>query len=243
MNMKFEDIVNIYEEKKKESRGVTYNFISDIFKEIESRYKEDARKRGKDPQMSWNAWSGKNLQKLIKYVIEDYILTNYNWIEITDDDKLRSKKLDRGLDRVRRNIEIFYEKYSIVPDADIVIYDKRDFEIIAIFSCKASLRERVAQASYWKLKLMSSENTENILYFLVSTDNDGDFIGIDESISRDRIIVEFGELDGAYICRDIPESTKIRRFGRIFDELDILFQKWNKTHPVTDYSKEDLTNY
>lgn len=226
--MNFDEILKIYDEKNKSGDKKTYSFIFDLFKEIEQRYKEDARKRGKDPQMSWNAWSGKNFQKLIKYIVEDYVSTKYNWVGITDDDKLNSNKLDRGLDKVKRNVIIFYNKHGILPDADIVIYDKRGFEIIAIFSCKASLRERVAQAAYWKLKLMGSENTKDILYFLLSTDKDGDFIGINESISRNRIIVEFGELDGAYIVRDIPESAKIKKFGKIFEELDTLFQKWNR---------------
>ena len=51
---------------------------------------------------------------------------------------------------------------------------------------------------------------------MFSTDKDGDFSRTGEKISRNRIIVEFGELDGAWILRDIPESSKIKKFNHIF---------------------------
>jgi hypothetical protein len=88
------------------------------------------------------------------------------------------------------------------------------------------LRERIAQAAYWKLKLQSFEKTRDILCYLVSTDNDGDFLRTENAISRDRIIVEYGELDGAYIFRDIPESTKVKNFGSIFEDLTSIFKRW-----------------
>ena len=216
--MEFKDVIDIYEKKKSLAQG-SYNFIRGIFEEVEKRYKEDARKRSKDPQMAWNSWSGKNLQKLLSYIIKDFVLTKYNWVGITSDEKLRGKKLSPELDKVKRNLLVFYKNHGVVPDADIVIFDKKTFEIIAVLSCKASLRERVAQAAYWKLKLLANKSTEGILCFLVSTDKDGDFSRTGEKISRNRIIVEFGELDGAWILRDIPESSKIKKFNHIFNDL------------------------
>ena len=66
------------------------------------------------------------------------------------------------------------------------------------------------------------------MYYLLSTDNDGDFLEIGENISRDRVIVEYGEIDRAYIFRDIPESDKVKNFSKIFDDLKVLFGKWFK---------------
>ena len=104
----------------------------------------------------------------------------------------------------KRSIEIFYDSYSIIPDADIIIYDKSSYRIIAVLSCKASMRERVAQSAYWKLKFQYNDTTKDILYYLLSPDNDGDFVHVGEKISRDRIIVEYGEIDKACL---IPESN------------------------------------
>lgn len=222
--MTFEEVLKIYKEKRKENLD-NFSFVKTIFDEIKDKYKKKASQMGKDANQSWNSWSGKNLEKLITYIIKDYIVSIEPRVDITSDDVLRTSKLPYELDKVRRNVEIFYKKYSILPDADVIIYEKSSHTVIAILSCKASLRERVAQAAYWKIKLLSSKVTEEILYYLVSTDNDGDFTKIGEDIDRNRIIVEEGEIDGAYIFReDVPESEKVKHFHKIFEDLRLLFQ-------------------
>lgn len=221
--MSFDDVLKIYEGKKRDSPN-NYSFVKNIFDEIKKVYKKKAAQMGKDANQSWNSWSGKNLEKLITHILKDYIISIEQRVNITNDDDLRKTRLEYELDQVRRNVEIFYKKYSILPDADIIIYEKSSCNVIAILSCKASLRERVAQAAYWKVKLLGSKVTEGILYYLVSTDNDGNFVKVGEDIERNRIIVEEGEIDGAYIFRDdVPESEKVKHFHKIFDDLQKLF--------------------
>jgi len=228
--MNIDQIKKIYLSRKKKEIGD--NFIKSIFDEIKEKYKKEKRREGKDANQSWNSWSGKALQELIKFIVEDFISSLKFPIGITNDASLRKKKLPAELDRVRRNIEIFYDFHSIIPDADIIIYDKFSYRIIAVLSCKASLRERVAQSAYWKLKFQYNDTTKDILYYLLSTDNDGDFVNIGENISRDRIIVEYGEIDKAYIFRDIPESDKVKNFSKIFDDLKLLFNQWFKKKKI-----------
>lgn len=223
----FKEVGEIYKKKKLLAGEGDFGFVASIFSDIHDEYIKRAKKQGKDANQSWNAWSGKNFQKLIAYIIKDFIETSKgNLVSVTDDDALRSDKLEPELDRVRRNIEVFYSNYAIVPDADIIIYDKSNFQVIAVLSCKASLRERVAQAAYWKIKLQTGDTTKNVLCYLVSSDKDGDFENIGKDISRNRIIVEFGELDGAYILRQIPESQKVKHFNKIFADLKLIFDKW-----------------
>jgi len=228
--MTLEKIKKIYLSKKK--KAISHNFIKEIFDEIKDKYKKEKKKEGKDANQSWNSWSGKALQGLIKFIVEDYVSSLKYPIGITDDTALRNKKLSTELDKVRRSIEIFYDSHSIVPDADIVLYDKTDYKIITVLSCKASLRERVAQAAYWKLKFQQNDTTKEILYYLLSTDNDGDFLNIGENISRDRIIVEYGEIDKAYIFRDVPESSKVKNFSKIFEDFKNLFNQWFKNKKI-----------
>lgn len=210
--MTFDKIKSIYLSKK--GKTVNHNFIKEIFDEIKTEYKKEKRAKGKDANQSWNSWSGKALQRLIKFIVEDYVFSLKYPIGITDDSSLRNKKLSAELDKVRRNIEILYDSYSIIPDADIVIYDKINYKIVAVLSCKASLRERVAQAAYWKLKFQYNDTTKEILYYLLSTDNDGDFLEIGEKITRDRIIVEYGEIDKAYFFAMCLKATKLKIFLR-----------------------------
>lgn len=227
--MDIEKLKQIYLSKKK--REISLDFIKNIFDEYKSEYKKQKVLEGKDANQSWNSWSGKALQELIRFIVDKHIQELKYPVAITDDVALRNKKLSPELDKVRRNIEIFYDSHSIVPDADIVIYDMSNFKVIAVLSCKASLRERVAQAAYWKLKFQYNETTKDILYYLLSTDNDGDFLGIGDAITRDRIIVEYGEIDMAYILREVPESHKVRNFSRLLGDLKELLIQWfkNKT--------------
>ena len=135
--MTFDKIKKIYLAKKRNT--ISHNFIREIFDEIKVEYKKEKRREGKDANQSWNSWSGKALQGLIKFIVEDYVSSSKYPIGITDDMSLRNKKLSTELDKVRRNIEIFYDSYSIIPDADIILYDKTNYKIIAVLSCKASL--------------------------------------------------------------------------------------------------------
>lgn len=209
--MDIEAIKKIYLSRK--SKEVSLDFIKGIFDDYKGEYKKQKTSEGVDANQSWNSWSGKALQELLKFIVEQHIQKLKYPVSVTHDVALRNKLLSAELDKVRRNIEIFYDSYSIVPDADIVMYDKNTSKVIAVLSCKASLRERVAQAAYWKLKFQYNETTKDILYYLLSTDNDGDFLEVGTDITRDRIIVEYGEIDKAYILRDIPESHKVRNFN------------------------------
>jgi type II restriction enzyme len=222
--MNFEDIKKIFDEHKCKSDN--YNFVGHIFIDIRRQYEQEAKSAGKDPNQSWNAWSGKNFQKIIEYAIETHLRESQYPLGLTSDANLTKSVLPADLERVRTNIEVFYDQYSVVPDADIILYDRRNGKVIAVLSCKSSLRERIAQAAYWKVKLQSSMRTKDILCYLVSTDNDEDFQG--ERKTRNRIIVEHGELDGAYILQDIPESEKVKNFRHIFPDLDAIFAAWFK---------------
>lgn len=229
--MNYEDIEKIYHHARESQSD--YSFIGKLFADIKEKYQREAARRGKNPNQSWNSWSGHNFQKLITFIIEDYIKTCGYPVSVTNDKALGSTKLSAELEQVKRNIFVIYGQFAVIPDADIVLYDNESLRIIAILSCKASLRERIAQAAYWKIKLSSFETTRNILCYLVSTDNDGDFLKTGEDTKRDRIIVEFGELDGAYILRAIPQSEKIKTFDHIFDDLNSIFYEWFKTSKGT----------
>lgn len=219
-------VKNFFYELKAKNKN--YDFVGKMFKDIEEKYKKEASLRGKNPQQSWNSWSGKTLEKLLTDILKDAIMNNGFPVGIAKDDDLRKNKLSNELDAVRRNITVFYSHYSLVPDADIIVYSKIDKKVIFIFSSKASLRERVAQAAYWKIKLTQASGTKHIYYYLVSTDNDKDFDYKQGIPQRDRIIVEEGELDGAYIFRNIPESQRVKNFSKIFNDLHKILSIWFK---------------
>ena len=72
--MTFKDLINIYEDKKKLYGSNTYRYISEILKEVKENHKQYALKNGiMDTEQSWRAFKGKNLEKMIEYIITDEV--------------------------------------------------------------------------------------------------------------------------------------------------------------------------
>jgi type II restriction enzyme len=141
-------------------------------------------------------------------------------------------------DYLHQKLSIRYgKKERVLPDTDMAIvdfypFDQRRSVIVGIISCKTSLRERIAQACYWKLKLLSSDATKHVRVFLATSDNDNEFVLADDGQrSRDRIIAEY-ELDGIYIVRgDFRhewESEKVKHYEKIFGDIVEIFKNIKK---------------
>jgi type II restriction enzyme len=149
---------------------------------------------------------------------------------------LKESELNKN-EIIVRKLAVRYGDHLLLPDTDMVIAnfaieDPWNSDVLAIVSCKTSLRERIAQACYWKLKLLSNNTTKNVKVFLTTTDNDNDFVLEEDrgksfgGRTRNRIIAEY-ELDGVYVLRDdfskAWESQKVKRYERIFDDLQEIF--------------------
>ena len=225
MIMKFEDLKRLYEEKRIKYGNDAYMHISELLQEAKEIHRKDWEKSHtpqKDHGQSWKPFKGKNLEKLIIYIIEREVTAL--GLKITTDEKLESTKLTEEFSRVRRNLVVHYGEYDVVPDSDIVIYDPEDFQVIAVISSKVTLRERIAQTAYWKKKLDDDPVTQHIKSFFVSPDEDGDLInrlsasGNASRGFKGRIIVEY-DTDGAYVLREVEESEKVKTFPKLIDDI------------------------
>jgi len=189
---------------------------------------------------SWNAFIGNVFEDLVYYVLKNYISQLSQKKGFKNISLFTESEIDKN-DFLHQKLSIKYgPKERILPDTDMAIVDFYPFdqgksEIVAIISCKTSLRERIAQACYWKLKLLSSDATKNVRVFLATSDNDDDFIlKHDGQKSRDRVIAEY-ELDGVYILRgDFKqewESEKVKHYEKIFDDMVQIFKRIKKPSP------------
>jgi len=183
-------------------------------------------------QQSWNSFIGHRFQGVIHSILKGYIKTlkdenhDFNGLEILTQGEVEHNEI------IMRKLVVKYGAFLLLPDIDSVIVwldstYQWESKILAIISCKTSLRERIAQSCYWKLKLVSSDVQKGIRIFLATADNDNDFSLKDDvkrfdGKSRDRIISEY-ELDGVYILKEDFkvdwESTKVKRFDRIFNDI------------------------
>lgn len=222
--MKFTDLVKIYEEKKKKHGIDTYKHISELLKEAKILHKKDWQKNpteNGDHEQSWRAFKGKNLEKLIVHIIRDEVqalglkIVDGNTLERT-----KAENLSKELSQVKRNLLIDYGEFgSHLPDVDIIIYEPKTSKIIAVLSSKVTLRERIAQTGYWKIKLSSDQATKHIKVYFVTPDEDGT-LTIKKPTKKGRAIVEV-DTDGSYVLSEtkIEESDKVKMFDKFIEDL------------------------
>ena len=222
--MNFEDLKNLYIAKQNQFGKDAYKHISVLLQEAKVIHKRDWDEnptRARDHEQSWRSFKGKNLEKLIQYIISDEI--EALGLEVVNGNSLeRRKRLPMQLSRVKRNVLVDYGEYGChLPDVDIIIYFPDTCEVLAVISSKVTLRERIAQTAYWKLKLSSDEATKHIKVYLVTPDEDGVLKRDDNPPKKVKAIIGT-ELDGSYILtrEDIEVSDKIKLFEHFIEDLE-----------------------
>ena len=218
--MKFEDIVEVYEKKKKDFGNDTYKYVSQIFSDIKNIHKQDALRRGvEDTEQSWRSFKGKSLEKLIQYIIEDEVKSL--GLGVVNGNKLdREINDDEVLSVVKRNLLVDFGEFgSHLPDADIVIYNPKSCKVIAIVSSKVTMRERIAETGYWKLKLNNSKVTKHIKVFFATLDEDEVFQH-GYPARKARAICEV-DTDSCYVLTDkvIKSSKNVKLFSEFLNDL------------------------
>nr|MBC7244464.1 DNA modification methylase [Chloroflexota bacterium] len=227
--MRFSDLLNLYEKFKKKYREDAYKHISELLREAKIIHKQDWLKSqtpGKDHEQSWRAFKGKNLEKLVRHIITDDIeALGLKIIEGNVLERANSSNLPEELSRIKRNLLVDYGEFGAhLPDVDLVIYDPKHCNIVAVVSSKVTLRERIAQTGYWKIKLSQDKVTRHIKVFFVTPDEDKT-LSVREPIKKGRAIVET-DTDGSYIMseEEIEESDKVKKFDKFISDLRELLE-------------------
>jgi len=229
--MKFKDLQFMYEEYKEKYGKDAYKHMSELLIQAKIIHKTDWEKnptKGGDHEQSWRAFKGKNMQKLILYIIKSSV-EDLGLVAIDGDKIERNKNLPFELDKVKRNLAIDYGEFGLhLPDVDIIIYDPKSLNVICVISSKVTLRERIAQTGYWKLKLLQSEVTKHVKVYFITPDEDGT---LTQKIptKKGRAIVEV-DLDGSYVLTEekIEESNKVKLFEHFIYDLQNLLKNDNK---------------
>lgn len=222
--MTFKDLEKLYDKKKMKFGKEAFKHISELLSEAKALHKKDFI--GNDHEQSWRAFKGKNLEKLIEYIIEDEVknigldVVNGNSLERTE-----CKNLSQILGKVKRNLLIDYGEFGChLPDVDIIVFNPKDARVVAVLSVKVTLRERIAQTGYWKLKLASDKQTKHIKVFFITPDEDGTLTQ-KKPAKKGRAIVE-KDLDGSYVLTEakITTSKKVKLFDKLVVDLKTIFK-------------------
>ncbi|OGJ15872.1 DNA modification methylase [Candidatus Pacearchaeota archaeon RBG_13_36_9] len=222
--MKFVDLVNLYEEKKKKYGVDTYKHISELLEEAKILHKKDWEKhptKKKDHEQSWKGFKGSALERLILYVLEDAVQSlGLKIISGKKFERTYPKNLSLELKQVKKNLAIDYGKFGFhLPDVDLVIYNPKDFNVLAVLSSKSTLRERIAQTGYWNLKIKNDALTKHVKVFFLTLDEDGTLTK-QFPTKKGRAIVEI-DTDGSYVLSKtkIEESNKVKMFDKFIEDL------------------------
>jgi len=222
--MKFQDLIKLYEKKKEQYKADAFRYISELLRGAKELHKKDWQKSptpNKDHEQSWRAFKGKNLEKLVIYIIKDEVESlGLKIVEGNTLERKNSNNLSEELNRVKRNLLIDYGEFgSHLPDVDIIIYEPKTREVIAVLSSKVTLRERIAQTGYWKIKLSQDKITKHIKVFFVTPDEDKT-LSIRKPAKKGRAIVEV-DTDGSYVMseEEIEESNKVKKFDKFLIDL------------------------
>lgn len=222
--MTIQDLIKIYDTKKKKYGVEAYRHISNVLKEAKEQHGRDFT--GDDHEQSWRAFKGKNLEKLVEYIITDEVhalnlqVVNGNSLERTN-----GSDLSKELSVVKRNLTVDYGEFGLhLPDVDLIIYDPKTSKVVAVLSSKVTLRERIAQTGYWKIKLASDKATKHIKVYFITPDEDGT-LTVKKPTKKGRAIVEV-DTDGSYVLSEtnIEESDKVKMFDKFIDDLKKLLK-------------------
>lgn len=225
--MDFETLKEIYKRYKEKYGPEAYKFVSAVLREAKQLHKKDWENKptGKgDHEQSWRAFKGKNLEKLIHFILKDEI--EALGLRVIEGSYLeRASHLSKELGQVKRNVLVDYGKYGChLPDIDLIIYLPENSKVIAVISSKVTLRERIAQTGYWKLKLLQDEITKHIKVYFITPDEDGTLTKL-EPIKKGRAIVET-ELDGTYLLteEEVEQTDKVKLFENFISDLKNLLE-------------------
>ena len=140
-------------------------------------------------------------------------------------ERTSSANISEIFDKVKRNLLVDYGEFGMhLPDVDLVIFDPSDGYVLAVVSIKVTLRERIAQTGYWKLKLSSAPVTIDIKVYFITLDED-ETLTFHKPSKKGRAIVEF-DTDGSYVMREknIEESNKVKKFDKFISDIKVISQ-------------------
>jgi type II restriction enzyme len=145
-----------------EWKAVLENFenISETYirKKVQSK---SEYKRNYD--QAWKSCKGKLYERVVyEYIKEILKKNNISYISVKMEEELGESE--------KKSVQI-HNWDTIMPDTDLVL--EKDSRILAILSCKTSLRERLTETAFWSYMLSkSSGNSVKIVFITTNKDDE-----------------------------------------------------------------------
>jgi type II restriction enzyme len=222
------DVFDLFDKEREICEELKFIAIFKILKEVKELHKQYFLTTDKiDHEQSWRSSKGRILERLLNHILEKEV--RELGFKMISGNKLTSNQLPPLLDRVKRNLLVDYGEHGMhLPDADLVIIDPADGVVIDAVSVKTTLRERIAQTGYWKLKLLTSPTTKDIKMYFLTLDEDGTLTQ-HTTTKKGRAIAE-ADTDGSYVLSEaaIEESERVKMFDKFILDLKLIHEERNK---------------
>ncbi len=128
--MNFQKLIELYEKKKLIYGNEVFRYTSQLLREAKELHKKnwlESPTPHKDHEQSWRAFKGKNLEKLVVYIIKDEIeRLGLKIVEGSTLERTKTKNLSKELSHVKRNLLVDYGNFGThLPDVDLIIYNPK----------------------------------------------------------------------------------------------------------------------
>jgi len=154
---------------------------------------------------------------------------------IGQDEKLKSRLSVLGKREIKQSVrdKVAIRNWSkVYPDVDILILDDKENKVIAIISCKTSLRERLTETAYWKYELIKHENTKDVKVLFITTDKDEE---LQEDVNR---YIAMHVIDCTFIT-DLQKYNKLMSCYKTLygsrEDFNIIKDKIRPFHEIICY--------
>lgn len=217
--MKKGEIIKILEKYDQEQRDLI-NDIPLILEEIKKI--SQASRPGKDIEQQWKPIKGHAVETIIEYLLD--VKIRKLGLKIMSGkalDKISDEKISPEMFKLKGNLLLkFSDCGHFLPDVDLIIYVPNSCDVVAVVSIKSSLRERIAQTGFWKLKLANAGGREHIKTYFITLDDDGVF-SLGKTMTKPRAIAETS-IDGTYVVTTSPirEARLVKTFDKFFIDLE-----------------------
>ncbi|ABS60389.1 MULTISPECIES: BsaWI family type II restriction enzyme [Fervidobacterium] len=185
------------------------------------KFYEDERSRNQ----AWRSCKGALYEYAVFKYIENIIEKNENL-----KGKIEVKMGDEVIENYKKQIAI--ENWSdIIPDVDILLVDKKENSVIAILSCKTSLRERLTETAFWKRELEAKGKVGKIKLFFITTDKDEEL-----KIETNRYII-LHIIDYTFVTSTEKFEQLIKFYKEKYGKREDFDQLIQKIKPIGEMEK------
>ena len=108
---------------------------------------------------------------------------------------------------------------EIFPDVDLLLVEKETNKILAILSCKTSLRERLTETAFWKREMEKVRKRDSIKLVFITTDKDR----------------ELRTDTNRYILQHVVDYTFITNPHRYAELIEAYRKKYGKNKDFEDF--------